>query len=89
MGKDETELVPTSYLQCFLLRWGLPQGRWWTVKKLRRLRWQRGVGVSGCRRIGVGLGKIAKFLTQMGAAAGRRGAIKKLGVEVLNVKRVS
>ena len=33
---------------------------------------------SGCRRIGVGLRKIAKFLTQMGAAAGRRGAIKKL-----------
>ena len=34
--------------------------------------------MSAYRRIGVGLGKIAKFLTQMGAAAGRRGAIKKL-----------
>jgi hypothetical protein len=46
------------------------------VKKLRRLRWQRGIGVSGCRRIGVGLGKIAKFLTQMGACRPKR-AIKK------------
>jgi hypothetical protein len=35
--------------------------------------------VSAYRRIGVGLGKIAKFLTQMGAAAGRRGAVKKHG----------
>jgi hypothetical protein len=32
-GKDETELVPTSYLQCFLLGWGL-QGRWWASEEL-------------------------------------------------------
>jgi hypothetical protein len=47
-------------------------------EELRRLRWQRGIGVSGCWRIGVGLGKIGKFLAQMGAAAGGRGTIKKL-----------
>jgi len=46
-------------------------GAWLAIKKLRRWRWQR------C--IGVGLEKIGKFLAQMGAAAGRRGPSKAKG----------
>ena len=48
-------------------------------KKLRRLRCQRGIGVSGCRRIGVGLGEIGKFLAQMGAVAGEEGLLRNFG----------